>query len=317
MDILSTLLFTVLIPFVAMVGLVLMNQRLKISLFADQSIILQLGLWIAYLSHFGFKNFLNESLFWVLLLSSIISILLLIKPLKTIASYGYLTVVPLVSTVLMLKPYQELWQQGWVLAIQKYWIVDACLIFVFFALLLRQQARITHDRLKYPKVFMPLLMALLAMSYLMSSIGIVLCGSLSVGQLTGAFALVFAGVGLTALFYDRIEVDVDGVILLFQHGLFLLFGILIYAHFYLTPELPKSFVVLFLSMMMGSLLIFNALISRWGQNGDLLVGRIKYVGQLLGICLVFVVLILGLIFQAEQMRTSLESQGGDGVEYQY
>jgi hypothetical protein len=322
MDPLSVLLFTVSIPFLTGALLLYLSYRVKaINHIQAPSIVLQLGLWVAYLAHVGLQNFFNESLFWLLFLSSIISLLLLIKAMTQWIDLLYVALIPMLATLLMLKPYQGLWSDGWILAIQKHWILDACFIFAFFFLYLKQQASSIAEFLETEYDLLPSLMALLSLGFLTSSIGIVLCGSLSIGQLTAAFGLVFAGFGISALgFKQYIQVNKSQSLMLLQHGYFLLFGILIYAHFYLTPELPKSFAILFLSMVILSLVSFKLYLKRQTSSSGIEVKirlNFKKILVLLSIGLLLMLLMIGFIFKAEAERTSLDVQKNGGIEYQY
>jgi hypothetical protein len=316
----DTILPILLYVFALPVGITLLSfvlsQKQKGSLALSSGVIaLNLGFYTAYLGHFGF---IYDSLLWSLVGISVLTLIgLWQNQFKIQLSF---LIFPIVIIFLMLLPYQALWKKGIFAMIKDQWIIDAS---IFFAILsfsfqsllkefvsekeqtIEQELVIEKDHSKQLDIQIALTLASLAVAFLTSSIAIVIGGSISLGQLSGALGLVVASVGLLVLFKGQ------SFQLGHQQALFgiaalaylCLFSILMNAHFYLSPELPKLFVVLILGLPFLSLKTYL-----WAKNRfSSLQNPYLAVISLVGIAVIMSALILGFEWYLEQIR--LAEQG--------
>ncbi len=147
------------------------------------------------------------------------------------------------------------------------------------------------------------------MGFVTSSIAIVIGGSISLGQLSGAFGLVVASIGLLSLFQERLRsrltLESTSLFSIAFLAYLMLFSLLMNAHFYLSPELPKLFVAFILSMPLIGLKSYLWARSRW----QALQNPILAVVWVVVICAIMSGGILGLEWHLEQLRLLEQGSG--------
>jgi hypothetical protein len=323
--ILPILLYVLILPvLVTVVSFILLQKANKIT--ANPSTLaftlaLNLGFYTAYFGHFGLQY---DSLLWSLLAISMLTIIGLWR--TDLRNFLGTFFVPLSIIFLMLWPYQVIWKKGILEMIKVNWIVDAAIFFAIlwlvFQFLLQfllgqlqnevQKSSLADEVQKSSEdqahlyILIALTLAALSMGFVTSSIAIVIGGSISLAQLSGAFGLVIASIGLWCLFQgNRLILESKSLFSIAFLAYLMLFSLLMNAHFYLSPELPKLFVVLILSMPLLSLKSYLWARSYWQalQNPYLAVVWVVVIAAIMSGG------ILGLEWHLEQLRLLEQGSG--------